>query len=490
MNKPSFEFHEQFDMTGYWWLPETPSHHATGMLTFSPSSARLRLMGGVVADMALLKGSTDSRLRFFPVIHGLTGAGETISLLDSVQAGVSWSNGIVTSEVIPGFIVRGAHLDPKSGITFDQINFRLDFLEDWIGITGVSKAIELDSKHQLESIKCQYKLPSKIDFDSSRFCLSFAHGITYRHDPAHEFHLSETLLCAVEPHTSLSINELLRQFVKPVRNLLSLAVGSPTRILKLSVRKNGVNLAGVDPEDGVDYRLPLEIVCPLKQVAPQTGKPRVPPFTLFALGELGEKAAEAVVRWVEASERIDVATDSFFGAIHSDHLSLQQQFRAYVSSLETYHRRTRKNYVMEPKEHELRVKSVLDSLPPEYSEWVHSRIQYGNEPSLAVRLLELITEVEWCFEAHPKKLKEIVRFVVDTRNWITHFDPGLEIRAAKGESLFFLIRMLHWILVSHFLNEAVDDWEKVRGFVMRNQDFLFFKHHQLPELLERVVIRN
>ena len=61
------------------------------------------------------------------------------------------------------------------------------------------------------------------------------------------------------------------------------------------------------------------------------------------------------------------------------------------------------------------------------------------------------------------KTKGFIRKIVDTRNFLTHFDDELEKRAAKGRDLYVLYMKLEALLQLHFLSliglEEQSIWE-------------------------------
>lgn len=93
----------------------------------------------------------------------------------------------------------------------------------------------------------------------------------------------------------------------------------------------------------------------------------------------------------------------------------------------------------------------MDSCPDEHLDWLKGRLMHGNEINLSKRLKRIIEP----FKEHlgtSKERSKILRKIVDTRNYLTHYSENLESESAKGRDLWILCQKMEVIFNLHFLN--------------------------------------
>jgi DNA repair exonuclease SbcCD ATPase subunit len=153
------------------------------------------------------------------------------------------------------------------------------------------------------------------------------------------------------------------------------------------------------------------------------------------------------------------------GRIQRNKQYLEHRFLSAAQALETYHRRTMKNNQIDSKEHKKRVKKILKAAPPEFKDWLEQILEYSNEPSLRRRLREIISA-----NAEPMKLiikdeKGFIQKVLDTRNYLTHYNPKLEGAAAKDNELYEITEKLRRMIEICFLKELGFDSKIMKDLV-------------------------
>lgn len=124
-----------------------------------------------------------------------------------------------------------------------------------------------------------------------------------------------------------------------------------------------------------------------------------------------------------------------FASKAGEHKYLEGRFLALVQALETYHRRTSNDVLMDEENFEKLVESLVDVCPQEQQDWLKGRLTFGNELSLAKRLKKVFDPYKAQFGTNPKR-KKLIRSIVDTRNYLTHYSEELEPKSAKGVELW------------------------------------------------------
>lgn len=97
------------------------------------------------------------------------------------------------------------------------------------------------------------------------------------------------------------------------------------------------------------------------------------------------------------------------------------------------------------------VSTILESCPKEHIDWLQGRLMHGNEINLGKRLKRIIEP----FKEHlgsSKERNKLLRQIVNTRNYLTHYNEDLEHEMAKGRELWLLCLKMEAIFNLHFLN--------------------------------------
>jgi hypothetical protein len=132
------------------------------------------------------------------------------------------------------------------------------------------------------------------------------------------------------------------------------------------------------------------------------------------------------------------------------------------------------------------VKEIVNSVKPEYAEWVKSKLEFGNEPTLHERIEQLITELPESIKktllkpTHEKFIKDFKR----SRNYYTHYSPSLEKKALKGSELFYLKETSKILLICFILKEIGFSDIELEKIIFNKGIFLFnhiIKYEEVKE---------
>jgi hypothetical protein len=96
-------------------------------------------------------------------------------------------------------------------------------------------------------------------------------------------------------------------------------------------------------------------------------------------------------------------------------------------------------------------------------------LKYGNEPSLRSRLKRLIDPFKELLGDRQARLA-MVSAIVDTRNYLTHFDVNLEGAAAKGNDLWVLCRKVEAIIQLNMLLLIGLSADEVKAIATSNRE--------------------
>jgi hypothetical protein len=170
--------------------------------------------------------------------------------------------------------------------------------------------------------------------------------------------------------------------------------------------------------------------------------PKLSPFgQLFTYHQVKDRFAELISEWLQNFQTIEPSFNLYFAVATSGFMFLESQFLFLVQGLETLHRRTSQETKFPSKEFDALLRILVEACPKDRRGWLSARLKYANELTLRHRLEELLgglSRIVWPGGDHNFPISDIV----DTRNYLTHFDSELEGKASHGRDLFSLTQML------------------------------------------------
>jgi hypothetical protein len=150
---------------------------------------------------------------------------------------------------------------------------------------------------------------------------------------------------------------------------------------------------------------------------------------------------------------------------------------ALVQGLESYHRRTSNEKSMDDATFKKIVNNLMEHCPEEHREWLSGKLQYANEISLTRRIKNIIEPFKNFFGTSRDR-KNLVRKIVDTRNYLTHYDESLKSRAAVGRELWLLCLKMEAIFQLHLLH--------VLGFTREQIEAIFKNSNELQRKIKGI----
>jgi hypothetical protein len=258
----------------------------------------------------------------------------------------------------------------------------------------------------------------------------------------------------IDASEDLSLENWNRRFIFPLQNLLTLATDSPNAIAELFVFSKQKTLTLTDGESA---RRPIQVICHTFYQNRQPDEAVLSPHMLFAFKDVANDFGTIIDRWLKVASELDSVCKLFFTVQYTPSMYLEQQFLGVVQAVESYHRRRNRKGIFPEEEHRALVKTILTHTAKEHRNWLHNRLRYSNEPTLRDRLRELVelthdVSLPLNSAATPSR-KAFIQKVVDTRNFLTHYDSSLKNKAADGFELYRLTQVLSFLLQACFLLE-------------------------------------
>jgi predicted secreted protein len=150
---------------------------------------------------------------------------------------------------------------------------------------------------------------------------------------------------------------------------------------------------------------------------------------------------------------------------------LEDKFLSTVHAIESYHRRTMKNFELPEKQHKKRIEEILNAVPHEHKDWLENKLAYSNEPGLRRRLKEILEKFADVLNDFIPDKDLFIHKVVTTRNYLIHYDEKLKEQSAKREELYYLTQKIKILIEICLLKELGFTSDNIKSLISRNRRY-------------------
>ena len=184
---------------------------------------------------------------------------------------------------------------------------------------------------------------------------------------------------------------------------------------------------------------------------------------LFKFSDIQDDAEGMINKWIESCEQYEHALNLYFLAQLRSQPSLTTKFLSLAQCLEVYHRKTPAfgDKYMEDDEFKTIRRGLIKQFPKDGRNWFGSRLQYAHELTLKDRIREIIKPFEGFIGED--RVPQLVDYIVNTRHYLTHYNPDLEPKAAKGWDLHVLCLKMEMLFELRFLELMGFGEEKINS---------------------------
>ena len=464
---------EPIEKHGFFWLPDDAENKIPGILRISESGKitvevsqysesrfyafNKRRLGGAPDRLNVTIDRSENRINR---IVGIIG-NDLITLdkclydnwkLDLLVVGVSNS----TIHATRAFI--GVNYDEGEEIAFSTLEFSMEGLDEWLSISG------FQTEHNWEegSHSIHFRLPKEIALNlPDGIELKFLFRLT--HSPGFtEGHITQKAYISLKSKKLRSLEDFL-DLVFKLHNFLCFAIDKTVSIDSITgYSKEKTQEIGY----GKTREIPIRIY---ERSEPNSEtKLKIHPYDmLFGYGNVADQLEEILIKWLENYEISKPAFNLYFASKSGGHKYLEGKFLALVHGIEVLHRRRSEEKQMQEEEFSELVGNMLEVIPDDKQDWMKERLKYANELSLRNRIKQMIEPFEVLF-GDVKERRYFIGKVVDTRNYLTHFDSSLEGKAAGVEDLWKLCLKLEALFQLHFLRLIGIDDNAIKSMVNEN----------------------
>lgn len=438
--------------TGAWWRPRREDAMLTGTLTVRGGRGHLELLGRW-DDLwdALWAGAADGSQRVLtadaigaappvPLIHGVA-SGSAITLVDARSRGFTISGpGMQVSRYQAAATVVGAHLAPGAEPTFRRARFRFDVLDAWAGVAATTaRVVATADGAGVAGVDLAYRNLPDVVLTDGDVRVALATSGEWSRPAVGEHRLRQESALECDYTTPAPIGRVVNASLRDLQGVLTLLSGHPARVDAIDVWVE----SGVRPTWAA-LHVPLTFNAPRDAVPDADDMPLPLPL-------LGGYAPTVFAAWFARQAQLDAVLNLFAAVETSPGLYLEAEFLFRAQALESLHRRTDDARLLTDVEYAPvrdQLLAVIDASghPRAVRQALTAKLQYLPELSLRRRLRALIGRVrEALVEVFPPDAR-FVEAVVDTRNYLTHYDARGAHRASTGLALYILTQQLRVLL--------------------------------------------
>ena len=427
---------EEFKKLGYFWLPSAPDKKVPGTLTISD--------GGFI-ELEVVKLLGDRGSPFKDDVKRIVGQIEEeglVTLDNCFRKSIKSSRDISKSLIRVNRAFIGIGYDEDEIPRFNSVIFSVEGLDEWIGITGINVDYQLEE--YISTIS--YQPPADVPFNlGNGMQLSVTFGWTAPGGyPIKEAGVSQKAYFELVSREALELDDFI-SVVRKITHFLYFAMDQTVSLDSMEATSDNLRR---NIGEGRTNPIPIKIYYPSWPYSKD--EPETYGSKLFEFKEMQNDAERIINNWIEAYEQIAPTFNLYFLAKMGMQTYLEERFMALVQGLEAYHRKTSNEKRMDEAEFEELVENLIEKCPPEKRKWLKERLQYGNEVSLRKRLRDIIKPFKDVIGNRTKRDNLIDR-IVNTRNYLTHYDLCLESEAVEGQDLWNLCVNMEMLFQLHFL---------------------------------------
>ena len=341
--------------------------------------------------------------------------------------------------------------------SFNTLTFSIEGIDDWVEVSS----IKVEEQRERRTMTISYEPPENVSFNLTngmQLTIIFDVRHTSSLIPREERIVQKTYfkLVSQEAHE-------LDQFISVARKItefLCFAINETVCLDNMWATSDDLR------EDiGGGETSPIRINIYYPSWPYSKDEPKIAWYDmLFKFKEIQNDAERIINNWIDAYEQIAPAFNLYFLAKMGAQTYLEERFSTLVQGLEAYHRRTSNEKQMAEVDFEELIENLMEHCPGEKKEWLRGKLRYGNEVSLRKRIKKLIEPFKYLF-GNKEKRKKLANRIVDTRNYLTHYDLSLESKTAKGKDLWTLCLKMELLLELHILQLVGFSEEKIDSIV-------------------------
>lgn len=448
---------ESIKKSGEFWLPHDEGKKVHGTLHIEDGG---NITLEVIGVSSGLEDAINSFLKNKDSVDRINGQVEdfgNVSLEHCLYLGGNYG-GISKSRYYVHMVVLGVSFNKNEPILINEFKFSVEGLDEWVSING----FDFNYSHEERKATLVYDPPKDwlINLaNGMELIISTEWSISSIGKSSIEAKFMEKKYCIIKSNTPFPLDDFV-SLAKKITLFFCLAIDQP-----VGVDGNVKIYSDSVFENGADGRKTLaEMILYYRSVPHSNSVRNIFWFKmLFDFDSVKNVIGSVVNNWIETYDLMEPALNLYFSTKVGDKY-LNSVFLSLVQGLETYHRRISDEYVMEKDEFDSLVEDMISVCPEKRKQWLADKMKYGNEVSLRYRLKALMMPYKGCFGS-PEERKKIINDIVNTRNYLTHYDQSLKDSAARGNEMFLLCQKMEAIFQLQLLQKLGFSEDYIKSLV-------------------------
>lgn len=462
---------EEFEYNGIWWLPGKSKKQISGTLRFTPDEGAILNLIGSFKDIKDINEMLEPE-----IILGVSSNGKKITLYKCFETKSSLNfPGFQTSSFYANMVFIGTHFQNSEDIKFKSISVHYSHLDEWVNISG----FDIDIKHlgKEKEVIIKYKLPEPFQAEISdglKISINFQASLPPLSVVQKEATIKQKTEIKIETSEDKSFEDYIK-IMYHIQNFLTLGITEPVYPLAIT----GITEENKEMRDDKVYYPPVEIFYKLPDI-PKGHKPLPPSHMLFTFKDISDRFESFLRNWFKKADLLEPVYSLYFATLYNPRLYLEYRFLSLIQAIESYHRCIYGGKYLSNEEYKSVYNALVNAIPKGIGNDLKDRLKvylrYGNEFSLRKRLKEIFDKYQEILDGFIENKKCFIEKVVDTRNYLTHYDKELKERAAKEKDLYRLTQKLKICLEICLLTELGFSSEKIKALFSRNRRY---KHESI-----------
>lgn len=445
---------EFFTVDGMWWLPTSPECQMPGTLSFDADSLELVVHGSLEPSSPALEFSPEWTTT--PVILGRTHEGKDVTLLDAGGANFV-GPGVSKSSFRIGMALTGYH---TTSDRFVEAWCQFDCLNAWTQPPPVTKSS--DQRHEYA-----------LRFHNSDLAEAQLGGATARLTASVTGRIKrDEVTCKQLAYFVLtfdpsSASDILGNWVRPLQDLLILALGKPVRMTELHLKSESTDKLAQATFEAV-------------QPAPSRRDPDWASIvgysapTLLTFRDSPMPLADLLPRWFEVRTKLSEAlvllhAPQYAGFMFSEHryASTFQSAEALAHAL-GYSGREKSRQQHRTRVEELILAARSAGVDEDSVEWAERVLRSRNDKPLSKQIHDLVASTGRIGEEILKASAEFGQIAASARTGVSH---GGAAKAIDPVERHWYGEVLRWVVRARVLMELGMRKEEIEDRVLGRASF-------------------
>jgi len=449
-----------FEYSGFWWLPSNPEDQVAGNLKFSNKTGFSLELIGSFSNFDVVSFYQEEK---YPIILGIV-TNKLITLYNCYQKNYHISYPGFTTQILGARLAFiGHHFNNKEEIRFKKIEVDFTYLKDLSPLVH-----EFNVEDMPENFKDNYSIYTKSFAIKNDIKASITKGDIYikqcidSETKKSIININKSALIEIKLKQLFTLDEILKEYINPLKNFITLISNQPNFIEKLYVSLD-------------DLPTKIEIIFSTSNYIEKIKSVNEFNF-LLRLEDIEQDFSLILQKWFNFYDDCYDIINLYFSTIYNSNLYAENEFLSLVQALESFHRRILDKCSSYTESHELRLNAIIESAPIEYKDWLKDKLLFSHEPTLVDRLNQIINLTKITVAPLVIDVNNFAKDVKKFRNYLTHYNDPSQAILLKNDEIFRINQVLNFTIKTFLLLQLGCTAEFCKEKISRGNEYGYLKN--------------